>query len=135
MSITAQSVAEVCAGARRASRSLARLDTTTKNAALLAMADDLERRAAEILEANARDMEAGRQAGLHSGLLDRLELKVNFTRPITTETGPVVCEGAVLHRGGRVATAEGRVTAERTGKLLAHGTTTCLIFSVNGHPA
>jgi len=64
-----------------------------------------------------------------------LELKVNFTRPITTETGPVVCEGAVLHRGGRVATAEGRVTAERTGKLLAHGTTTCLIISLDGHAA
>jgi glutamate-5-semialdehyde dehydrogenase len=74
MATTAQSVAEVCAGARRASRSLARLDTTTKNAALNAMADDLERRAPEILEANARDMEAGEQVGLHPGLLDRLEL-------------------------------------------------------------
>ncbi len=39
----------------------------------------------------------------------------------------------MLHRGGRVATAEGRVIAERTGKLLAHGTTTCLILSLNGH--
>jgi glutamate-5-semialdehyde dehydrogenase len=74
MATTAQSVAEVCAGARRASRSLAQLDTTTKNAALAAMAEALERRAPEILEANARDMEAGEQAGLHSGLLDRLEL-------------------------------------------------------------
>ena len=74
MATTAQSVAEVCAGARRASRALAQLDTTTKNAALTAMADDLERRAPEILEANARDMEAGEQAELHSGLLDRLQL-------------------------------------------------------------
>jgi glutamate-5-semialdehyde dehydrogenase len=74
MATTAQSVAEVCAGARRAARSLAQLDPTTKNAALLAMADALERRSAEILEANARDMEAGTEAGLHSGLLDRLEL-------------------------------------------------------------
>jgi uncharacterized protein (TIGR00369 family) len=64
-----------------------------------------------------------------------LELKVNFTRPITSETGRIVCEGKVLHRGGRVATAEGRVIAERTGKLLAHGTTTCLILSLNGHAA
>jgi uncharacterized protein (TIGR00369 family) len=63
-----------------------------------------------------------------------LELKVNFTRPITTETGRILCEGTVVHRGGRVATAEGRVTAERDGKLLAHGTTTCLIFSLNGQP-
>ena len=74
MATTAQSVAEVCAAARRASRALAQLDTTTKNAALTAMADALERRAPEILEANARDVEAGEQAGLHSGLLDRLAL-------------------------------------------------------------
>jgi uncharacterized protein (TIGR00369 family) len=63
-----------------------------------------------------------------------LELKVNFTRPITSETGRIVCEGTVVHRGGRVATADGRVVAERTGKLLAHGTTTCLILSLNGDP-
>lgn len=57
-----------------------------------------------------------------------LETKVNFVRPITLETGPVICEGVVIHRGGKVATAEGRLTAERSGKLLAHGTTTCLVF-------
>ena len=38
------------------------------------MADALEQRAPEILEANERDMEAGEEAGLHSGLLDRLQL-------------------------------------------------------------
>jgi uncharacterized protein (TIGR00369 family) len=64
-----------------------------------------------------------------------LELKVNFTRPITTDTGRILCEGELVHRGGRVATAEGRVFAEATGKLLAHGTTTCLILSPNGHGA
>jgi glutamate-5-semialdehyde dehydrogenase len=74
MATTAQSVAEICAGAKRASRTLARLDTETKNAALHAMADALELRADEILEANERDMEAGREAGLHPGLLDRLKL-------------------------------------------------------------
>jgi uncharacterized protein (TIGR00369 family) len=64
-----------------------------------------------------------------------LELKVNFTRPITSETGRIRCEGTVVHRGGRVATGEGRVYAEEGGKLLAHGTTTCLILSPNGHGA
>jgi uncharacterized protein (TIGR00369 family) len=64
-----------------------------------------------------------------------LELKVNFVRPITAETGRILCEGTVVHGGGRVATAEGRVFAEATGKLLAHGTTTCLILSPNGHGA
>ena len=63
-----------------------------------------------------------------------LELKVNFTRPITTETGRIVCEGTVVHRGGRVATAEGRVVAQESGKLLAHGTTTCLLLAANGDP-
>mgnify|MGYP001199996360 CR=1 FL=1 len=57
-----------------------------------------------------------------------LDTSVNFVRPITVETGRVRCEGKVIHRGGRVATAEGRLIAESTGKLLAHGTTTCLIF-------
>jgi glutamate-5-semialdehyde dehydrogenase len=74
MATTAQSVAEVCARAKAASRDLAMLDTATKNAALEAMADALEQRSHEILEANARDMDAGEEAGLHSGLLDRLKL-------------------------------------------------------------
>lgn len=57
-----------------------------------------------------------------------LETKVNFIRPITMDTGRVRCEGVVIHRGGRVATAEGKLIAEKTGKLLAHGTTTCLLL-------
>jgi uncharacterized protein (TIGR00369 family) len=62
-----------------------------------------------------------------------LEVKVNFARPLTRETGRVVCDARVLHRGRTVATAEGRVFAEDTGKLLAHGTTTCLLFSASGN--
>jgi uncharacterized protein (TIGR00369 family) len=57
-----------------------------------------------------------------------LETSVNFVRPITLDTGRVRCEGNIIHRGGRIATAEGRLIAESTGKLLAHGTTTCLVF-------
>jgi uncharacterized protein (TIGR00369 family) len=56
-----------------------------------------------------------------------VETKVNFVRPITVSTGRIVCEGKVIHRGETIATAEGRVVAEASGKLLAHGTTTCLI--------
>ena len=56
-----------------------------------------------------------------------LEVKTNFVRPITAETGLIRCEGTVLHGGSRVATAEGRLV-DSAGKLLAHGTTTCLIF-------
>jgi glutamate-5-semialdehyde dehydrogenase len=58
MATTAQSVADVCRAAKRASRELARLDTGTKDRALNAIADAVEARADEVLEANARDMEA-----------------------------------------------------------------------------
>jgi uncharacterized protein (TIGR00369 family) len=57
-----------------------------------------------------------------------LEVKVNFVRPITLDTGRVLSEATVLHRGSKIATAEGRVTSERDGRLLAHATTTCLLF-------
>ena len=56
-----------------------------------------------------------------------LEFKISLLRPITPETGPVTAEGIVLSRGRRVGTAEGRMT-DANGRLLAHGTTTCLIF-------
>ena len=57
-----------------------------------------------------------------------LDLNVNFVRPITAETGRVSCEGRIVHRGGTIATAEGRLTAVSSGKLLAHATTTCLVI-------
>jgi uncharacterized protein (TIGR00369 family) len=56
-----------------------------------------------------------------------LEFKISLLRPITPETGPIKAEGVVLNCGRRVGTAEGRVT-DQHGRLLAHGTTTCLIF-------
>ena len=56
-----------------------------------------------------------------------LEVKTNFVRAITLETGRVLAHGEVVHRGSRVATAEGRLVAEATGKLLAHASTTCLV--------
>jgi uncharacterized protein (TIGR00369 family) len=58
-----------------------------------------------------------------------LEFKISLLRPITPDTGPIKAEGVVLSRGRRVGTAEGRLT-DRDGRLLAHGTTTCLIFAV-----
>lgn len=57
-----------------------------------------------------------------------LEFKISLVRPITPETGPIRAEGKVLNCGRRIGTAEGRVVDEK-GRLLAHGTTTCLIFS------
>jgi uncharacterized protein (TIGR00369 family) len=57
-----------------------------------------------------------------------LEVKTNFVRPITLDTGRVRSEGVVVYRGSTIGTAEGKVTAIESGKLLAHGTTTCLII-------
>jgi len=58
-----------------------------------------------------------------------LEFKVHLVKAITDATGPVRAEGRVLSTGRRAATAEGHLT-DATGKLLAHATTTCLIFSL-----
>src|SRR3954463_8515763 len=74
MATTAVSVAEVCRAARAASRRLAALPTAEQDAALHRIADALETRTPEILEANARDLDAGREAGLSAALIDRLTL-------------------------------------------------------------
>jgi uncharacterized protein (TIGR00369 family) len=55
-----------------------------------------------------------------------LEFKISFVRPITLETGLVIAEGNVISCGERVASAEGRLT-DKDNRVLAHGTTTCLI--------
>jgi uncharacterized protein (TIGR00369 family) len=56
-----------------------------------------------------------------------LEFKVSLVRAVTPETGPVRAEGRVIYRGRRIGTAEGWLT-DAEGRILAHGTTTCLIF-------
>jgi uncharacterized protein (TIGR00369 family) len=56
-----------------------------------------------------------------------LEFKINFVRAMTEQTGRVRAEGRVIHPGKRAATAEGNLYDSR-GKLLAHATTTCLVF-------
>jgi glutamate-5-semialdehyde dehydrogenase len=74
MAVSTETVSEICAVAKRASRALALLDTQTKDAALQAIAEALEDRVADVLDANALDLEAGRETGLGEALLDRLAL-------------------------------------------------------------
>jgi glutamate-5-semialdehyde dehydrogenase len=74
MAVATQSVTELCRAAKAAARELASLDSGTKDRALLAVADALEARTPEILEANARDLESGRESGLSDALMDRLAL-------------------------------------------------------------
>jgi uncharacterized protein (TIGR00369 family) len=102
-----------------------------------------------IVTAMPRDIHLNPAGGVHGGLaatlldsamglaiqskLDKgvgsttLEFKISLLRPITPATGPITAEGVVLSLGRRVGTAEGRLT-DANGRLLAHGTTTCLIF-------
>lgn len=70
------------------------------------------------------------QTTLDKGLRQTtVEFKVSLMRPITPETGEIKAEGTVMSRGRRIGTAEGRIT-DRDGRILAHGTTTCLIISI-----
>ena len=59
-----------------------------------------------------------------------LELKINYIRPLTDQTGPVRAEGKVVSVGGQIGIAEGRLT-DVNGKLYAFATTTCLIFPIS----
>ncbi len=74
MAVATQSVTDLCRAAKAAARELAALDSAAKDRALLAVADALEARTPEILEANARDLDAGRESGLSDALMDRLAL-------------------------------------------------------------
>ena len=58
-----------------------------------------------------------------------LEFKISFIKGMTGDTGPVRSEGRTLHVGRRTATAEARIT-DAKGRLLAHATTTCLVFEI-----
>ncbi|MBN8227217.1 PaaI family thioesterase [Corallococcus macrosporus] len=60
-----------------------------------------------------------------------LELHVNYVKGIAHDTGRLLCRGEVIHLGGRVATAQGRLVDEK-GTLYAHGTTTCMVFRPPG---
>jgi uncharacterized protein (TIGR00369 family) len=60
-----------------------------------------------------------------------LEFKISFIRGMTKDTGVVRSEGRLLNVGRRAATAEARITDSK-GRLLAHATTTCLLFEIPG---
>src|SRR5271165_2876410 len=101
-------VAGICSSAKRAARQLARTDSAVKDAALEAIAAQLELRTQEILEANERDMQAGRDERIGEALLDRLRLDegrigaiARAVRQIAALSDPVgeVIEGQRLANG------------------------------------
>jgi uncharacterized protein (TIGR00369 family) len=55
-------------------------------------------------------------------------LEVKYLRPITRETGAIRAESVVVHKGRKTATAEAKLSSVESGKLLATGTSTCLIL-------
>jgi uncharacterized protein (TIGR00369 family) len=59
-----------------------------------------------------------------------MEFKVNLVRAIAPSSGELICEGILVHRGGTVATSEGYLR-DAEGRLVAHGTETCLIFDAS----
>jgi len=60
-----------------------------------------------------------------------LEFKISFVRGMSEASGTIRTEGRVLNAGRRVATAEARIT-DAKGRLIAHATTTCLVFPIGG---
>jgi len=62
-----------------------------------------------------------------------VETKGNFSRPITPETGRVRAEGRVVARGRQIVSAEVRVL-DASGRVLAHGTSTIMLFNGAGKP-
>ena len=61
-------------------------------------------------------------------LYTSLDLTVKFLRPVTVDSGRLRCEGSVLQRGRRTALAQAQLY-DAEGRLVAHATSTCMIFT------
>jgi glutamate-5-semialdehyde dehydrogenase len=106
MATIAQSVADLCLTARDAARELATTSSVTRERALEAIADALVARTDEILEANGRDMDAGREVGLTAALLDRLLLTAERIAAIAAgarQVGALPDPVGEIIGGGRLA--------------------------------
>src|SRR3954447_2764894 len=84
------SVTDLCVAAKNAARGLAATSSAVKDAALLAVADALEARIPEILEANGLDLETGRASGLSDALMDRLALDEGRVRAMALGVREIV---------------------------------------------
>jgi uncharacterized protein (TIGR00369 family) len=63
-----------------------------------------------------------------------VDMAVTFVRPVFENTGKLRCEGKIIHLGGRIATADGRVL-DQAGTLIAHGSETCMVMTLPGAPS
>ena len=89
-----------------------------------------------VVEMPAAEFHYNPLGGVHGGVISTLavgelytsvDLTVKFLRPVTVASGLLTCEGTVLQRGRRTALAQAQLSDER-GKLVAHATSTCMIF-------
>jgi glutamate-5-semialdehyde dehydrogenase len=112
VAIATKSVHDVCVAAKQAAHELARADRAAKDACLRDLADRIEARASDLLEANRADLDAGREAGLNEALLDRLLLTdarvaemAKGVREIAELEDPVgeIVEGWTLENGLEVS--------------------------------
>src|SRR3954468_4615818 len=104
--VTSSSVTDLARAAKAAARRLAQVDSATKNRALRGIADALEARTPEILEANARYLAAGRENGLSAALMDRLALDTGRVRSIAEGARAIAALGDPVGEvvdGGRLA--------------------------------
>jgi len=62
-----------------------------------------------------------------------VDLATKYLRAVTLDTGRITAEGTVISRGSRTALAEARLT-DADGRLLAHATSTCLLFPIGAPP-
>src|SRR5215217_7792763 len=122
------SVSDICLAAKAAARGLAATSSAVKDAALLAMAAALEARVPEILEANVRDLEAGRASGLSPALMDRLALDEGRVggmaagvRAVVYEARPnVTIDAAALAlKSGNAVVLRGSSSAAHSNEVLA----------------
>lgn len=83
-------------------------------------------------------LDTGMASAVHSALkagetFTTLSMTTTFVKPVLEQSGPLRCEGMMLHGGGRVASAEGKVY-DANGNLVAHGTEACLIIKAARGP-
>jgi glutamate-5-semialdehyde dehydrogenase len=105
---------EIGKNARAAARELNRANTGQKNTALLAMADAIESRRAELLAANKKDMDAGKESGLDDALLDRLELNDERIAGMAEGIRQIV---ALADPVGEITNLEYRPSGIQVGKM------------------
>jgi uncharacterized protein (TIGR00369 family) len=75
------------------------------------------------------------QSALKPGLAaTTLDLVIHFTKAATPQSGELRAEGKTVHVGRQFATAEGRLT-DGKGRILAHATTSCLVFPLRAGQA